>query len=241
MVGFVFTNADMFTGQASTGDPYKVLLIIILCLLTVLIALCAVILALQLRRGKGGQASKQEARPAPSGRPRSFEERNTTSGIVRCPNCGSLHHYSQTCACMRRAPAQYAQQFNTTSQYGAGQYGAPQYQRGGNNMQATGFHSIEITCGTMKGFSVPIAPGETIYIGRDPHCGLVIGEDYIAVSRRHCSVTLRPAGDRFEVMDLSSNGTYVNGVHKLERLINTQVIPGTVLELGDGNCTVALR
>jgi Nif-specific regulatory protein len=55
-----------------------------------------------------------------------------------------------------------------------------------------------------------------VSVGRD-EANLVAIDD-LAASRRHC--VIRPAGDRFQLKDLSSrNGTFVNGVPVRERLL----------------------
>lgn len=68
-------------------------------------------------------------------------------------------------------------------------------------------------------------PGGVVGIGRDPGNAVVV--DDLMVSRRHAE--LRPAGDRFEVVDLGSqNGTFVNGV----RVTAAPVVFGDVISVG---------
>ena len=207
--------ADLTGDKAKNEDESNILLYIILGLLILLLALGFTILGLVISAAKKRRSEQAEQQPS-----------KQWDGMERCPRCGAMHHYTQVCACMAPAP----NPVNVINR-----------NYGGGNMNTQNYHYIKVLCGSMKDHTVPIEPGATIYIGRDPHCDLVLSEDYYSVSRRHCSVMLRPAGDRFEVMDLSKNGTYLNGVHKLTQLVNTQAIPGTRLELGDSNCVVEIN
>jgi len=47
-------------------------------------------------------------------------------------------------------------------------------------------------------------------IGRDESCNIVIDDDESLISRRHALLKLYPTG-RMEIVDTSSNGTFVNG------------------------------
>ena len=99
---------------------------------------------------------------------------------------------------------------------------------------------IRVMSGSMKGETLTLRPDEAVYLGRERACKLMFSMDYANVSRMHCSVKFDSATKMFVVMDLSSNGTYVNGIQKLEKEVNTPVVIGSTLELGDNSCTVLL-
>lgn len=64
------------------------------------------------------------------------------------------------------------------------------------------------TAGPLAGRSFHLLTERPCLIGRDPACGLVLGET--TASRRHAEIASRPGG-RFAVRDLDShNGTFVN-------------------------------
>lgn len=67
---------------------------------------------------------------------------------------------------------------------------------------------------------------ETVTIGRDPACEIVLGEDP-TVSRSHARIVLSEAGHLLQD-DGSSNGTFVNSV-----LVRTCLLsPGDVIQCG---------
>lgn len=66
--------------------------------------------------------------------------------------------------------------------------------------------------GEYAGVKFKLTDGETLMLGRDPAlCNIVFRDKNI--SRRHCAVRYSAAQDRYYVMDLSKNGTFLeNGV-----------------------------
>ena len=78
-------------------------------------------------------------------------------------------------------------------------------------------------------------------IGRDPQsCNIVLSSEKKDISRTHCSVKYDPYTDSFKVIDMSSNGTFVNG----QRLIKDQEMQlkaGTVISLGSGENQFRLK
>ena len=105
--------------------------------------------------------------------------------------------------------------------------------------RSTGF--IQVTNGSMNGFSVPIKDGETLYLGKDPKfANLVFTGDYKNVSRMHCAVTFDAKANRYYVTDSSSNGTYLISKKRLIKGKRTPVNINTVLILANDDCTVLL-
>ncbi len=102
--------------------------------------------------------------------------------------------------------------------------------------------TIEVTNGSMSGFSVPIKDGETLYLGKDAKfANLVFTSDYKNVSRVHCAVTFDAKTNRYYVTDSSLNGTYLVGRKRLIKGKRTSVNTNTILILANDDCTVLLR
>ena len=101
--------------------------------------------------------------------------------------------------------------------------------------------AIEGITGDYKGATINLKPGEKIMIGRDPQsCNIVLSSEKKDISRTHCSVKYDPYTDSFKVIDMSSNGTFVNG----QRLIKDQEMQlkaGTVISLGSGENQFRLK
>ncbi len=66
----------------------------------------------------------------------------------------------------------------------------------------------------------------TISFGRHPDCDVTFPEDQTVISRKHCEI--RRDGNRFKLVDNSSNGTLVNGRKEKEVYLKT----GDVLIIG---------
>lgn len=101
---------------------------------------------------------------------------------------------------------------------------------------------IQVTSGSMNGFSVPIKDGETLYLGKDAKfANLVFTGDYKNVSRLHCAVTFDAKANRYFVTDCSTNGTYFINQKRLEKGKRTPVAPTTTLLLANDNCMIRLE
>ena len=138
--------------------------------------------------------------------------------IVKCSRCGKSHPSDQPCECLNE---QNKDRITEEAE------------------RSTGF--IQVTNGSMNGFSVPIKDGETLYLGKDPKVSnLVFTSDYKNVSRMHCAVTLDAKANRYFVTDSSSNGTYLISKKRLIKGKRTPVDINTVLILANDECTVLL-
>ena len=143
---------------------------------------------------------------------------NIPMNVVMCERCGKAHPSNKPCDC---------------------QFGQNKDQITEDADRRTGF--IQVTNGTMNGFSVPIKDGETLYLGKDPKfSNLVFTADYRNVSRLHCAVTFDAEAKRYYVTDSSSNGTYLIGRKRLIKGKRTPVNTNTVLILANDECTVLL-
>lgn len=100
---------------------------------------------------------------------------------------------------------------------------------------------IQVTNGSMSGFSVPVRDGEVLYLGKDPKvANLVFTNDYKNVSRVHCAVTFNAELGRYYVTDSSSNGTYFINKKRLVKGQRTPVNINSVLILANEDCTILL-
>ncbi len=87
--------------------------------------------------------------------------------------------------------------------------------------------------GSLAGLSYAMTSGEVYAIGRDSeNCGIVISAENASVSRIHCTIQFAGTENGYYVTDMSSNGTFVNGVRMQKG--QQQFVPhGTTISLGD--------
>jgi len=76
--------------------------------------------------------------------------------------------------------------------------------------------------GPMKG-EIQEFSGNEITIGRHPSCDLQFSRDIVVISRNHASIIRE--GNRFKIVDHSTNGTFVNG----KRITETYLKNGDVI------------
>ena len=101
--------------------------------------------------------------------------------------------------------------------------------------------ALEGVSGDYASAVINMRPGEKLIIGRDPTCcNIVLSSEKKDISRTHCSVKYDPYTDSFKVIDMSSNGTFVNGT-RLVRDQETQFSAGTVISLGSGENQFRLK
>lgn len=74
---------------------------------------------------------------------------------------------------------------------------------------------------------------EDISIGRNPSCHVLFPKDFRVISRNHAHIIRE--GNRFKLLDQSSNGTFVNG----ERVKETYLESGDVLVFAEGGPKVS--
>lgn len=86
--------------------------------------------------------------------------------------------------------------------------------------------------GPLKGEIQEFAEG-TITIGRHPSCHLRFPADLAVISRRHAEIVRE--GNRFKLVDHSTNGTFVNGKRVTEAILKS----GDVLEFSEGGPKVS--
>lgn len=89
--------------------------------------------------------------------------------------------------------------------------------------------------GKEAGYSYPINDGEELIIGKDAKVAhIIVGSQYDLVSRKHCGIKYDAASDKYQVIDYSTNGTYINSITRgrLTKGIYVTVPKGTVINLG---------
>jgi hypothetical protein len=87
--------------------------------------------------------------------------------------------------------------------------------------------------GAYAGASIFMQPNEEIVIGRDTTVSHVVLSDS-QVSRKHCGVRYIGETGNYQVVDYSSNGTFVNGAI-IPTGVNYDCAPGTILSVDDFN------
>ena len=101
--------------------------------------------------------------------------------------------------------------------------------------------ALEGVSGDYAGAVIRLNPGEKLLIGRDAaSCNLVLSSLKKDISRKHLSVEYDAFTGNFKVVDMSSNGTFVNG----QQMVKDQemIFPAdTVLSLGSGENQFRLK
>lgn len=86
--------------------------------------------------------------------------------------------------------------------------------------------------GEYKGMQVTIQDNETVIMGRDGNeCNLIISGS--KVSRKHCSISYYSKTNRYLLTDYSSNGTFMNDGKRIPPNTSVEIMPGTVIYLGN--------
>lgn len=86
--------------------------------------------------------------------------------------------------------------------------------------------------GIYTGAEIPFQDGESIKLGRMPDNDLVF-ENQPRVSRNHCVITWHAGAGRYEILDYSSNGSYINEEEEcLPQNMKIVLQPGTILDIG---------
>lgn len=87
--------------------------------------------------------------------------------------------------------------------------------------------------GDYQGAEIPFRDGETLKIGRDVSNDLIFSNAE-RISRFHCSLTWIAEKQKFQIVDKSSNGSFINGLEEcIPQNIAIYLEPGTILDLGN--------
>lgn len=94
--------------------------------------------------------------------------------------------------------------------------------------------------GMYAGAKFPLQPDHPVLVGRDKTVvQIVFTEGAEKISRRHCSIMFNSKEQKYQVIDYSSNGTYVDG-SKLPTNVPVLVKRGTELALGNTKNVIRL-
>lgn len=86
--------------------------------------------------------------------------------------------------------------------------------------------------GNFQGAEIPFQSGETLKLGRDLSNDLVFANAK-RVSRFHCSLTWLEKEQKYQIVDKSSNGSFVDGREEcIPQNMAIYLEPGTVLDIG---------
>lgn len=87
--------------------------------------------------------------------------------------------------------------------------------------------------GDYKGAEIPFKAGETLKIGRAVTNDLIFSEAE-RISRFHCAITWIPEMQKYQIVDTSSNGSFINEMEEcIPQNIAIYLEPGTILDLGN--------
>ena len=95
--------------------------------------------------------------------------------------------------------------------------------------------------GMYAGSVFKIKPDQTVVLGRDPkQAQIVFSQGADKISRRHCSVMFSSRLGQYQVVDHSSNGTFVSG-SRLQLNVPVTLPRGTQLALGSNDNIIRLE
>ena len=101
--------------------------------------------------------------------------------------------------------------------------------------------SMMVLTGSMMGTRKKMISMQPMMVGRDVRlCDFVIPDSYMGVSRTHCTIYYNGYENMYYVKDGSTNGTWTSPVNRLEKGKFVRVSPGTVLLLGNFDCSIEL-
>lgn len=87
--------------------------------------------------------------------------------------------------------------------------------------------------GDYQGAEIPFKNGETLKLGRDASNDLIF-VNASRVSRFHCTLTWIAEQQKFQIVDKSSNGSFINGLEEcIPQNIAIYLEPGTILDIGN--------
>lgn len=95
--------------------------------------------------------------------------------------------------------------------------------------------------GDFQGYSFPVKDNKELIIGKDPAvCNVVIDAKYKTISRKHVGIRFDKQHQIYQVVDYSTNGTFVTNGEKLQTNQISYLKKGTVINLGNSDCSFRL-
>ena len=100
---------------------------------------------------------------------------------------------------------------------------------------------MTVLTGSMMGTHRVLKDSQPLLIGRDVKlCDFVIPDTYMGVSRTHCIIYFNRNENAYYIKDSSTNGTWSSPTARLEKGKFCKVAPGTVILLGNIDCSIKL-
>lgn len=92
--------------------------------------------------------------------------------------------------------------------------------------------------GELSGAELPLKPGESIVVGREPRfCNLIFRD--LSISRKHCRIEL-DEWRRYQVTDYSECGLQAEDGTVFENAVPKNCMGGTVLKIGKEGTKILL-
>lgn len=99
---------------------------------------------------------------------------------------------------------------------------------------------IRIISDIMSEDLIEFEPNKALNVGKDKKWAkVVIPNEFSNVSRIHCTITYDINREKYYVVDLSSNGTYIGKI-RLKKNTRTAIEPGTEICLANDKCKILL-
>lgn len=96
--------------------------------------------------------------------------------------------------------------------------------------------AIVALSGKESGYRYPVEDGEELIIGKDPSVAhIVVDSGHERISKKHCGIKWNAGMNQYQVIDYSTNGTYINSIRKLSKGLFVTVPKGTIINLGKDN------
>lgn len=92
--------------------------------------------------------------------------------------------------------------------------------------------------GELCGAEIPLIPGESVIVGREPRFANLIFRD-LSISRKHCRIELDER-EEYWVTDYSECGIKTEDGMVFETAVRTKCRKGTVLQIGKAGTRIAL-
>lgn len=103
-------------------------------------------------------------------------------------------------------------------------------------IQAVSTGAVIALSGKESGYRYPVKDGEELIIGKDPRVShIIVDSAHERISKKHCGIKWNAKINQYQVIDYSTNGTYINSIRKLNKGLFVSVPKGTIINLGKDN------
>lgn len=217
--------------EQQRGDTYDMLLRIGIALAALAIALLIVALFLRMKDKKAEEAERVEARPIA---PAAGGSIGAGAGLQAEPPARPIPPSWQKRDAAPRPlpPASFGRGGATVAPMWDKSEATKRVEEKAPAVSAGKRPVVRAMSGFFAGGVVPV--GSQVLIGRDASsCQLVYPMDMTSISRRHVRITYDLRSGRFEVTDMSTNGTFSDGGKRLEKNSPVTMEAGAEFYLSD--------